>query len=139
MTDVSAEKAGKRLQGVTAHVAGKESKAPFTLSSHVLNTASGRPADGMKVSLESRQPDGSFKGLSSHATNEDGRVKDFPRLATGAYRLTFATEEYLKTLGQPCFYPQVQVEFKVEKGSHSTHYHVPLLVSPYGFSTYRGS
>jgi 5-hydroxyisourate hydrolase len=131
--------AGTRLQKITSQIAPKENKEPFTLSTHVLNTASGRPGDGMSVRLETKQKDGSFKSLSSHTTNEDGRVKDFPRLSPGIYKLTFATEEYCKKLGLSCFYPQVQVEFRVEKGSHSSHYHVPLLISPFGFSTYRGS
>jgi len=89
----------------------------------------------MRVKLETKNGE-SYKLISTYTTNEDGRVKDFPKIAAGVHRLTFDTSAYFKSQNSACFYPKVKVEFVVASPSH---YHVPLLVSPYGYSTYRGS
>ena len=101
-----------------------------TLSTHVLDTALGRPAEGIKVRLETR--DG--EPLGEGETNADGRVPEIgpERLERGAYVLRFDTGLYVDG-----FYPEVVVVFTV--ADPDQHYHVPLLLSPYGYSTYRGS
>mmetsp|Transcript_17772 Transcript_17772/g.35854 ORF Transcript_17772/g.35854 Transcript_17772/m.35854 type:complete len:89 (-) Transcript_17772:595-861(-) len=80
--------------------------------------------------------DGSYKALSAHKTNSDGRVKDFPTLVAGVYKLVFDTDGYYKALNTECFYPECSIVFRTKLGEH---YHVPLLVSPFGYTTYRGS
>ncbi len=101
-----------------------------TLSTHVLDTAAGRPAAGIAVRLETR--DGG--ALGSGVTDDDGRVGAIgpERLEAGDYVLRFATAGYVEG-----FYPEVVVVFTV--ADPDQHYHVPLLLSPYGYSTYRGS
>jgi 5-hydroxyisourate hydrolase len=112
-------------------------KSPLT--THVLDTATGRPASGVAVRLERRDGDG-FRDLARGVTNDDGRVVDLlapDSLAAGVYRLTFATAEYFARDGRPSFYPDVTIAFEVTQPRE--HHHVPLLVSPFGYSTYRGS
>jgi 5-hydroxyisourate hydrolase len=109
-----------------------------TLSTHVLDTATGRPAAGIAVTL--RDADGTT--LAEAVTDADGRVRPLGGdLAPGEYRLTFATGEYVAASGGSAFHPRVSVDFtvtdSVEPGGD--HYHVPLLLSPYGYTTYRGS
>jgi 5-hydroxyisourate hydrolase len=109
------------------------------ISTHVLDTSTGRPAAGVPVTLE-RQADGGWQSAGQGVTNADGRVSDLLAgtiLAAGTYRLSFDTAAYFRARNQPAFYPQVQVMFTV--GEAGQHYHVPLLLSPYGYSTYRGS
>ena len=110
-----------------------------SITTHVLDTSQGQPADGLAVVLE--RNDGSrWQELAVAATDVDGRVTDLlpdEPLETGTYRLVFATGDYHQRRRTPCFYPQVTVEFLVTQSS--SHYHVPLLLSPYGYSTYRGS
>ena len=115
--------------------------AGSTISTHVLDTASGRPAPGVRVSLERvGGPDGDAP-LSAGETDADGRLRgllaDGVTLVEGTYRLRFDVGEYLTRAGREAFYPEVSVCFHV--GAASEHYHVPLLLSPYGYSTYRGS
>jgi 5-hydroxyisourate hydrolase len=103
------------------------------ISTHVLDTAKGKPAAGVPVILEVKQA--GWETVAIGATDADGRLKlvaDSPD--PGIYRLTFDTNVY----NPSGFFPSVQIEFRVEPGG-STHYHVPLLLSPYGYSTYRGS
>ena len=91
----------------------------------------------MQLHLEA-QGDGKdeWTSLYHDTTNDDGRVKGFPALSPGVYRLTFEVTSYYAAMDQECFYPEVKIAFKVGEGQH---YHVPLLISPFGFSTYRGS
>jgi 5-hydroxyisourate hydrolase len=105
-----------------------------TLSTHVLDTSLGRPAAGVRVALESA----SGAALGAGVTDADGRISAFgaERLAAGRYRLRFDTGAYFASLGTEHFYPEVTVQFVVEGDDHV---HVPLLLSPYGYSTYRGS
>ena len=101
-----------------------------TLSTHVLDTAKGMPAGGISVRLETL--DG--VQLAGGHTDHDGRLTEWaPPLAAGVYRLVFDTQSYLGDAG---FYPEVVVTFRIADG---THHHVPLLISPFGYSTYRGS
>lgn len=109
------------------------------LSTHILNTASGKPAAGVKVLLEYNSGS-NWEKVASGVTNEDGRIPallgEQKNLAKGIFRLTFNTGAYFASMKVNTFYPQVIVEFEV---SDASHYHVPLLISPYGYSTYRGS
>ena len=106
------------------------------LSTHVLDTSTGRPASAMPLRLERRNTAGEFELLREAKTDADGRVKDLqPTLAAGIYRLTFDTKMYFGN--EPSFYPSVCISFEVT--APTEHHHVPLLIPPFGFSTYRGS
>ena len=102
-----------------------------SLSTHVLDTARGRPAAGVGVTLRRA---GEPVEVARGRTDADGRLRVAEDLAPGAYQLLFATGDYLGAGG---FYPRVTVEFVVDAAE--PHYHVPLLLSPFGYSTYRGS
>ena len=113
------------------------------ISCHVLDTALGRPAAGVEVYLErlgdGADPDG-WVSLGRALTNADGRAAGLEALhprELGLHRLTFETGAYFQRAGHPLFYPRVRVEFLV--ASLVDKYHVPLLLSPFGYSTYRGS
>jgi 5-hydroxyisourate hydrolase len=113
-------------------------KSPIT--THVLDTAIGRPAAGVLITLELLEDGATAVELGRGNTDSDGRITDLLEpgsLKAGTYRITFFVEEYLKTNGQRGFYPQVPVVFRVE--AIDEHYHVPLLLNPFGYSTYRGS
>jgi 5-hydroxyisourate hydrolase len=108
------------------------------ITTHILDLSAGRPAAGVDVTLEHAGPSG-WSVLARATTDPDGRVRDaFAALpGVGRYRLTFATGEWFSTRGIACFHPEVSVVFEVrDAGSHT---HVPLLLSPFGYSTYRGS
>lgn len=112
-----------------------------TLSTHVLDTQWGRPAAGVPILLEAQERSGGWRELARGTTNSDGRVKDFlpagTSLEPGIYRMTFDTAEYFRAHSVRGFYPYVVVVFEIH--SSGEHYHVPLLLSPFGYSTYRGS
>lgn len=109
------------------------------ITTHVLDVSLGRPAAGVPTVLEGGG-EGAWKELGRGVTDADGRIKallpDAP-LTAGAYRLTFDTAAYFKARKTEGFYPSVAVSFEVRKAGG--HYHVPLLLSPFGYSTYRGS
>jgi 5-hydroxyisourate hydrolase len=108
---------------------------PFgvSLSTHVLDTAEGRPAAAVPVRLEWH--DGhAWQPLDEGRTDGDGRVSGWQVARAGRYRLVFDTGDYL---GQDAFFPEVVVQFRI--ADPGGHYHVPLLLSPFGYSTYRGS
>ena len=108
------------------------------ITTHVLDTSHGRPASGVPVRLERRNGD-VWDLLGSGVTDEDGRLRDLLRtsLVAGTYRITFDTASYFASLGLKTFYPEASVIFMIDDPSQ--HYHVPLLLSPFGYSTYRGS
>jgi 5-hydroxyisourate hydrolase len=108
-----------------------------SLSTHVLDAVSGEPAAGVRVVL-SRRDDGAWTELASATTDADGRVRALAPdgLAAGHHRLVFDTAAHFAATGTTGFYPEVSVVFVVDE---QRHYHVPLLLSPYAFSTYRGS
>ena len=108
------------------------------ITTHVLDTARGRPAAGVPVTLEFQLLDGRWAEIGRGETDSDGRLRtlsppDEPSVP-GAYRLTFGTQSYL---GEESFYPEVQILFAIHDAKQ--HYHVPLLLSPFGYTTYRGS
>ncbi len=109
-----------------------------TVTTHVLDTARGRPAAGVAVRLEQLTGDES-NVLAQVVTDDDGRVGSLgpDELAPGDYRLVFETGAYFAGLGRQTFYPRVTIEFSITDSA--AHYHVPLLASPYGMTTYRGS
>jgi 5-hydroxyisourate hydrolase len=110
------------------------------ITTHVLDTSRGRPAGGVPVLLEIRAEDG-WREIGRAATDEDGRVRHLLpsgfALIPGIYRLTFGIETYFQELEIEGFYPEAAVVFHVRDANQ--HHHVPLLLSPYGYSTYRGS
>jgi 5-hydroxyisourate hydrolase len=109
------------------------------ITTHVLDTARGKPAAGVPILLE-RFDEDHWWILGRGSTDEDGRLRDLlpegAPLVAGRYRLTFDTSAYFRSRGQSAFYPEVAVVFAVAAGEH---HHVPLLLSPFGYSTYRGS
>jgi 5-hydroxyisourate hydrolase len=110
------------------------------ISTHVLNTASGKPAAGVAVVLQ-YQAGKNWEELGRSLTDLQGRAADlYPAkkpLQMGIYRVVYETGVYFKGQGTKTFFPQVEIIFEVEKTDE--HYHVPLLLSPFGYSTYRGS
>ncbi|MBU6454183.1 MAG: hydroxyisourate hydrolase [Cyanobacteria bacterium REEB67] len=109
------------------------------ITTHVLDTSLGRPAAGVHITLELMKSSG-FKEIARGVTNDDGRVSDLigdQSLVAGVYKITFETKDYFAASGRPAFYPSVPIIFEVGKAEE--HYHVPLLLSPFGYSTYRGS
>lgn len=111
------------------------------ITTHVLDVSEGKPASGVPVLLEQRSNKDAWKELGKGATDPDGRVRDLlPKsaaLSKGDYRLTFDTGAYFRAGGTKAFYPSVSVVFEISETGE--HYHVPLLLSPFGYSTYRGS
>lgn len=112
----------------------------MSITTHVLDTALGRPAAGVPIRLEIAEGDG-WRSLGAGSTDGDGRLRTLlaadAALATGTYRLRFDTASYFAAIGVAAFYPVVEVVFFVREGGG--HFHVPLLLSPFGYSTYRGS
>lgn len=111
------------------------------ITTHVLDLKTGLPARGVAVRLEIQRAERGWTTLGDRVTDDDGRVRDFvqpgARLDPGLYRLTFRTGDYFRAQGAPAFHPEVAVSFEVTDPSRA--HHVPLLVSPFGYTTYRGS
>ncbi|MEU9154161.1 hydroxyisourate hydrolase [Streptomyces sp. NPDC048417] len=124
-----------------------------SVSTHILDTSLGRPAEGVAVQLSARRGrDANWQALGGSATDTDGRCKDLPALPEGTthVRLDFAVEPYFekkqadaqqdapanRDSGPAVFFPEVAITFAVVPGEH---YHVPLLLNPFGYSVYRGS
>lgn len=107
-----------------------------SISTHILDISRGRPAQGVGIQLE--YLDGSFKPVAEGTTDADGRVRDWKfEMKTGTWRIRFEIAPYFAALKEKCFYPFVEIVFDVDNAEQ--HYHVPLLLSAYGYSTYRGS
>ncbi|KAL1683757.1 hypothetical protein EV122DRAFT_200645 [Schizophyllum commune] len=130
------------------------SKSPITC--HVLDASTGKPAEGVEIQLQeykhvqAENASFAFDPLAKGTTNADGRCTDLlpPRgseeakaqkaeLAPGTYKMIFRTNEYFEKTGRKSFYPWVEISFTIEDASQ--HYHIPLLISPYSYTTYRGS
>lgn len=114
--------------------------APNPLSVHVLDLQSGQPTAGIEVTLEQRNGT-QWRELASGVTDARGRIKalypeDKP-IAAADYRIVFKTGEHYRRQGKATFFPRIPVEFTVD--APTQHYHIPLLLSPFGYSTYRGN
>lgn len=110
-----------------------------SITTHVLDTARGTPAGGVSVTLHFNSPAGWLEA-GRGVTNEEGRVSNLlagKNLEAGKYRLTFDTAKYLARFNVSSFFPEVVILFEVQ--DINQHYHVPLLLSPFGYSTYRGT
>ncbi len=110
------------------------------LTTHILDTSAGKPASGVKIRLEKFNAGKSWIALAEGVTNADGRVGELLEadkiLEPGQYKLIFDTAGYFEKQKIKCFYPSVEIIFEI---SDALHYHVPLLLNPFGYSTYRGS
>jgi 5-hydroxyisourate hydrolase len=111
----------------------------LSISTHVLDTALGCPAAGVAVSLSRRGANGAWSLVGEGVTDGDGRVRELAAgpVEPGDYKLEFGTAAYFKAAGTRSFYPEVSVVFKVTDSGE--HHHVPLLLSPFGYSTYKGT
>jgi len=111
------------------------------ISTHVLDTARGIPAEGVSVRLERQESSSQWRAVGSAQTDSEGRcsqlLRDGEALAPGIYRLAFDTGAYFKGQGSKGLYPVVQITFEARQGD--SHFHIPLLLSPNGYTTYRGS
>jgi 5-hydroxyisourate hydrolase len=105
-----------------------------TVSSHVLNAVEGRPAAGVRLTLLRESGDGGYEPIHSAVTDADGRVSGWGTVP-GRHRLRFDTGAWFAARGVATFYPEVEIAFTAAEG----HSHVPLLLSPFAYSTYRGS
>jgi 5-hydroxyisourate hydrolase len=108
------------------------------ISTHILDTTAGRPASGVEVTLE-HAAGGGWAPLGRGTTDADGRVKALlaESPAPGRYRITFQVGSWFEGRGVEAFYPEVAIAFEVRRAGE--HFHVPLLLNPFGFTTYRGS
>jgi 5-hydroxyisourate hydrolase len=109
----------------------------MSISTHVLDTTRGSPAAGLALTLYRREPNGDWKEVGQAVTDAEGRVREITdeELDAGEYRLDFDTRPYFERSGLDAFYPAVSIVFNFEDG----HLHVPLLLSAYGYTTYRGT
>jgi 5-hydroxyisourate hydrolase len=111
-----------------------------TVSTHILDAVAGRPAAGVPVELSLRDDSRSWRSVETGVTDAGGRIRFAAETVSGVYRLTFATGLYFSNVGRVGFYPEVVITFStVTLEGAPGHYHVPLLLSPYSYSTYRGS
>lgn len=111
-----------------------------SVSTHVLDTARGIPATGIQVWIEREGDAEVWNEIASGVTDNDGRIRDLVLPGTGEpgnYRIVFDTGSYFAAMGTRTFYPSIRVVFTVSPGDE--HYHIPLLLSPHGYTTYRGS
>ncbi len=114
------------------------------LTTHILDTSKGKPAAGVTVVLFQQDPvdpvTAAWRQIVIGTTNADGRIPDLLNkdavLEPGTFKLKFETKEYFEAQGSQTFYPYVEIVFTINDGEH---YHVPLLLNPFGYSTYRGS
>lgn len=123
-----------RLEGIVTPAAGGRSH----ITTHILDTGTGRPASGVKATLES-PTDSGWQEIGQGTTDSDGRINNLgpAEVGEGRYRITFETGAYFGAKGTETFFPAVTLDFVV--ADTSAHYHVPLLLSPFAYSTYRGS
>ncbi|ORM61821.1 hydroxyisourate hydrolase [Pantoea rodasii] len=123
-----------------AAFAAPEASVKNPLSVHVLNLQTGLPTPGITVELDKKDKDGWIK-LSTGVTDANGRITGlYPveqKMQGGSYRVVFMTGAFYEKNHQKTFFPEIPVEFNMEE--NAGHYHIPLLLSPYGYSTYRGN
>lgn len=124
---------------ITIFASAQELK--YQLSSHILDITKGQPAANVKISLSKQDNAGKWKSIDEKQTDKNGRIPDFLKVEKGVnhqgiYKLTFYTDPYFKLMGQESFYPFIEVVFELKDDNH---YHVPITLSPFGYSTYRGN
>ena len=109
------------------------------ITTHILDTTKGKPAAGVTIALM-RQVGDNWQEIARGVTNSDGRIADLlpkeKQLESGVYKMKFFTQEYFAQDSTANFYPSVEIVFNV---ADTAHYHVPLLLNPFGYATYRGS
>lgn len=113
----------------------------YQLSSHILDITQGKPATNVKIRLSKQEKNGKWTTIDEKITDENGRIKNFLKDEKdvnhqGIYKLTYYTAPYFKGLEQESFYPFIEVVFELKDNNH---YHVPLTLSAFGYSTYRGN
>jgi len=113
----------------------------YQLSTHVLDTTTGKPGKGVRITLEKKSTDDIWVKVGEGKTNEDGRINSFLKVEdngvnAGIYRFTFELEKYFENRGEKTVFPEAVIVFRIEGDEH---YHIPLVVTPYALSTYRGS
>lgn len=110
------------------------------ITTHILDTSAGKPAAGVETELFIMKISNYWELLSSGITDKDGRIKDLLneniKIQNGTYKMKFITKDYFEKNKIRCFYPSVEIIFEIDSEEH---YHIPLLLSPFGYSTYRGS
>lgn len=116
-------------------------EAKYQLSTHILDITQGKPAPNVKISLSKQNKNGNWSMIDEKSTDENGRIPNFLKVKKGenyegVYKLTFHTEPYFKKMDQESFYPFIEVVFELKDNNH---YHVPITLSPFGYSTYRGN
>lgn len=115
-------------------------KNNFQLSSHILDVSKGEPATGVTIKLEKyNEQTKTWSFTDEKVTDKNGRITDFlssEKSNIGIYKLTYFTSEYFKRTNTESFYPFIEVVFQIKDGNH---YHVPITLSAYGYSTYRGN
>ena len=111
------------------------------ITTHVLDTSQGCPGANIRIRLEQQQSDKTWQEIASGSTNSDGRIANLIQedemINSGVYRMLFETGTYFEQQGTAYFYPEIEVRFLLNHMEQ--HYHIPLLLSPFGYSTYRGS
>lgn len=116
-------------------------ETPFQLSSHILDISKGLPAPDVKIKLDKMNTEGQWVFVDEKLTDKNGRVKDFLKQSaesvnTGIYQLTYYVKPYFEANHLESFYPFIVVVFEIKDDKH---YHVPITLSPFGYSTYRGN
>lgn len=116
-------------------------EAKYQLSSHILDITQGKPAPDVKISLSKQDDSGTWLALDEKVTDENGRITDFLKVENGMsqhgiFKLTYFVTPYFEKLNQTTFYPFIEVVFEIKDDNH---YHVPITLSPFGYSTYRGN
>src|SRR5690554_337977 len=120
---------------------GFAQEVKYQLSSHILDITQGKPASNVEIRLSIQDGNGDWTFVDSKYTDANGRIQDFLKAEEfvdhkGVYKLTYFVEPYFAKLGQSTFYPFIEVVFEIKDDKH---YHVPITLSPFGYSTYRGN
>ena len=115
-------------------------EAKYQLSSHILDITQGKPAPNVKITLSKQDKNAKWTNIDEKLTDKNGRIGDFIKADgkdhTGIYKLTFHTAPYFEKAGLKSFYPFIEIVFELKDNEH---YHVPITLSPFGYSTYRGN
>ncbi|SUT96568.1 transthyretin-like periplasmic protein [Actinobacillus lignieresii] len=130
------------MSGIVIFTASVCAASPYQLSTHILDINKGKPAADVQVELyKLNNENGNWQQIAKNITDKNGRIAEFLPIQeglnnNGVYKLKFQVKDYFERLQEQSFYPFVEVSFELNDHSH---YHVPITLSPYGYSTYRGS